>query len=120
VEPLGERFRAFGWEVREVNGHDPTALLSCLLNLPDPGSGRPHLVVAHTVKGKGVEYMEMSRVWHLGYLAPPDAEATIADVADPPDDADHDDDQDQVPTARSRRTRTRRRTPPRARLRPPR
>lgn len=62
VEPIGERFRAFGWEVREVNGHDPTALLSCLLNLPDPGSGRPHLVVAHTVKGKGVEYMEMSRV----------------------------------------------------------
>jgi len=84
VEPIGERFRAYGWEVREVNGHDPTALLSCLLNLPDPGSGRPHLVVAHTVKGKGVEYMEMSRVWHLGYLAPPDAEATIADVADLP------------------------------------
>jgi transketolase len=46
-----------------------------------PGDGkRPHMIIAQTVKGKGVKYMEQSRLWHLGHLAGPDAEATIQEI----------------------------------------
>jgi transketolase len=42
----------------------------------------PHCLVARTVKGKGVAYMERSRTWHLGYLAPADAEATLREIGE--------------------------------------
>lgn len=82
VEPIAERFRAFGWRAEELgDGHDPAALLACLGGLPAAGSGVPTCVVAHTVKGKGVRYMELSRTWHLGYLAPEDERATTLEIA---------------------------------------
>ncbi len=61
--PLADKWRAFGWTTREVNGHDLEALSSALENVPD-GSGRPLAVVAHTVKGKGVSFMEDDNNWH--------------------------------------------------------
>jgi transketolase len=48
-------------------------------NLPRD-SKRPQMIIAHTVKGKGVKYMEESRLWHLGHLAGADAEATIEEI----------------------------------------
>jgi transketolase len=80
VEPIGDRFRAFGWHVAEVDGHDPAALLATLRGLPAAAGQTPVCVIAHTVKGKGVQFMELSRTWHLGYLAPPDAERTLAEL----------------------------------------
>jgi len=80
IEPIAGRFSAFGWEVVEVDGHDAEALHSVLTQLPSPNSDTPTCVIAHTVKGKGVSYMELSRTWHLGYLSPPDAEATLREL----------------------------------------
>jgi transketolase len=63
LSPLGERWRAFGWDVSEVDGHDARRL-AALLNGLDPAAGRPQLVLARTVFGKGVSYMEGQLKWH--------------------------------------------------------
>jgi transketolase len=63
LEPFADKWRAFGWGVMEVDGHDHKALLSTLSSLPaEPG--KPTCVIAHTVKGKGVSFMEHSVLWH--------------------------------------------------------
>jgi transketolase len=80
VDPIDERFRSFGWEVLEVDGHDPAALHETLSGLAAPTRTMPTCVIAHTVKGKGVGYMELSRTWHLGYLAPSDAADTVREL----------------------------------------
>ncbi|TDD22600.1 transketolase [Nonomuraea diastatica] len=56
AEPLAERWRAFGWQVREADGHDVDELTLALGTPPTPG--RPTLVIAHTVKGKGLPFVE--------------------------------------------------------------
>ena len=61
-EPLDEKYRAFGWTVRTVNGHDLSELTAALRK--PPRKGRPTCVVANTVKGKGVSFMENSVLWH--------------------------------------------------------
>ncbi len=60
---LAARWSAFGWEVVEVDGHDLPAVLDVLGNLP-LGKGKPIAVIAHTVKGKGVSFMEGDFTWH--------------------------------------------------------
>ena len=57
------RWRAFGWDVHEVDGHDLTALANLMSQVPN-GSGKPIAVIAHTVKGKGVSFMEDDNNWH--------------------------------------------------------
>ena len=63
LEPLAERWRAFGWDVHEVGGHDPEALQSAVARL-NTQAGPPHVFVARTVFGKGVSYMEGKIKWH--------------------------------------------------------
>ena len=63
LAPLAEKWRAFGWDACEVDGHDLEALLAALTKKPD-GSGRPRAIVCHTVKGKGVSFMEDDNNWH--------------------------------------------------------
>jgi transketolase len=63
LAPLVEKWRAFGWDAREVDGHDLDALLAALRGEPD-GSGRPRAIICHTVKGKGVSFMEDDNNWH--------------------------------------------------------
>lgn len=63
LEPLADKWAAFGWSVAEVDGHDHQELGSAFSRLP-LASGRPSVVVAHTVKGKGVKFMEHSLAWH--------------------------------------------------------
>jgi transketolase len=63
LEPLAEKFRAFGWSTCEVDGHDLQALADVMGQVPN-GSGKPVAVVAHTVKGKGVSFMEDDNNWH--------------------------------------------------------
>ncbi len=63
LEPLAEKWRAFGWAVRDVNGHDHAALLAVLEGLPlEPG--RPSCIIAHTHKGYGVSFMQNRPEWH--------------------------------------------------------
>jgi len=75
LEPLAGKWRAFGWSVVEVDGHDVAALADAMSGLPDP-SGKPLAIVAHTVKGKGVSFMEDDNNWH--YRAPNDDELARA------------------------------------------
>lgn len=63
LEPLAAKFEAFGWAVREVDGHDHPALASALSDVPW-SKGRPSMLLAHTVKGKGVSFMENKVEWH--------------------------------------------------------
>jgi transketolase len=80
VEPLAEKWAAFGWRVAELDGHDLSALLECFAALPGPDSGQPTAVIAHTVAGKGVSFMENRYEWHLGYLAPEDQARALAEL----------------------------------------
>ena len=61
---LGAKFAAFGWDVVEVDGHDVESLVETLSALKAAGGEKPHAVVAHTVKGKGVSFMEDQAGWH--------------------------------------------------------
>jgi transketolase len=63
LAPLAEKWRAFGWDACEVDGHDLSAVLAAISREPD-GTGRPRVIVAHTVKGKGVSFMEDDNNWH--------------------------------------------------------
>lgn len=61
---LGAKFAAFGWDVAEVDGHDLDALVAVLGAAKAGRDGRPHAVIARTVKGKGVPFMENEAGWH--------------------------------------------------------
>jgi transketolase len=75
LEPFSAKWKSFGWDVIEVDGHEHEALGE-VLNL-DPSNGeRPLCVVAHTVKGKGVSFMENSVLWH--YRSPQGEEYEMA------------------------------------------
>lgn len=81
VEPLADKWRAFGWEVHETDGHDVTRLLPLLRGIAaDQERRRPCVVIAKTVKGRGVSYMEHEFGWHLGWLAPGDEAAALEEL----------------------------------------
>lgn len=81
IEPLDEKWRAFGWEVHVVDGHDIAALTELLRRVKaDDTRKRPTCVIAKTVKGKGVSYMETEPGWHLGYLDPEDGARARAEI----------------------------------------
>jgi transketolase len=63
LDPLADKWRAFGWSVREVNGHDFVALLAVFDQLPFDW-GRPNCIIAHTHKGQGVSFMRDRPGWH--------------------------------------------------------
>ena len=72
---LREKFAAFGWSAREVDGHDIAALAAAMEKIPD-GSGKPVAIIAHTVKGRGVSFMEDDNNWH--YRVPTAEEVAAA------------------------------------------
>jgi transketolase len=81
VEPLLSKWRAFGWETHEVDGHDIGQLLTTLRAIAGvENRDRPAVIVAHTVKGKGVSYMEKNFGWHLGYLGPEDERDVLEEL----------------------------------------
>lgn len=75
LAPLADKWRAFGWDAVELDGHDVEGLARVMQKLPN-GSGKPVAIVAHTVKGKGVSFMEDDNNWH--YRAPTAAEVALA------------------------------------------
>ncbi len=62
-EPLADKWRAFGWHVSEVDGHDEAAVLAAIQKTKSV-TGQPSVIIAYTVKGKGVSFMENSAAWH--------------------------------------------------------
>jgi len=67
LAPLRDKWAAFGWDASEIDGHDIGALAEAMQRVPN-GSGKPVALIAHTVKGKGVSFMEDDNNWH--YRAP--------------------------------------------------
>ena len=63
LDPFKKKWESFGWSAYEVDGHDLKALIEIFKNVPD-GSGKPIAVIAHTVKGKGISFMEDDNNWH--------------------------------------------------------
>jgi transketolase len=65
IEPLAEKFTAFGWSVRDADGHDVAAMTDELKSIPFE-LGKPSVIIANTIKGKGVSFMENDPKWHHG------------------------------------------------------
>lgn len=63
IEPLKERLESFGWFVKEINGHSMEEIDSAITSLKSQ-YGRPKCIIAHTIKGKGVSFMENDGQWH--------------------------------------------------------
>jgi len=75
LEPLADKWQSFGWAVRELDGHEHTHISGALRAVPFT-PGRPSVLVAHTIKGKGVSFMEDQLLWH--YRSPDDAQLAAA------------------------------------------
>ncbi len=80
VEPIDERFRAFGWDVHRIDGHDLSAIMETLGALKPAGHGKPQMIVADTIKGRGVKYMELSLDWHVGNLVGQDYDDAWSEI----------------------------------------
>lgn len=63
LEPIGQKWQAFGWEVRTADGHSYDSLLSVLGDIRSRNSGKPLMVIAQTTKGKGISFMENNAIW---------------------------------------------------------
>ena len=79
LESLQEKLELFGWRAAEADGHDQCAVYEALRDLP-LCNGRPSAVIFHTVKGKGVSFMENEYKWHYGGLTPELCEKAIREV----------------------------------------
>lgn len=75
LEPFAAKWRAFGWATREIDGHDHEQIRQTLADVPFE-AGRPSAIIAHTVKGKGVSFMENRLAWH--YQSPSGEQLTAA------------------------------------------
>ena len=75
LEPLRDKWESFGWQVSEISGHNHSEIFT---SLTEPGldTNKPILVIANTIKGKGVSFMENSVLWH--YRSPQDIDYTNA------------------------------------------
>ena len=82
LHPLADKFRAFRWAVREVDGHDHGAIHAALSSLPWE-MGRPSVLIAHTVKGKGVDFMENKLQWHYSSPKPDQLDSALAQLGCP-------------------------------------
>jgi transketolase len=79
---LVAKWSAFGWRVLEADGHDVAEILR-VLALAAQGDGRPVALIAHTVKGKGVSYMEGHYYWHTRAIKPDEYATAMADLGEP-------------------------------------
>jgi transketolase len=79
LEPLAEKWRSFGWAVVETDGHDHAALEARLRAVPfEPG--KPSCLIAHTVKGKGVSFMENTVLWHYRIARGEEFDAALVEL----------------------------------------
>lgn len=82
VEPITDKWRAFGWNVLEIDGHDLEAVADALYTAQWlKANGKPTVIIAHTVKGKGLEQAEFNYKWHTHAPDPATADAMLREVA---------------------------------------
>jgi transketolase len=79
IEPVVAKWRAFNWHVREIDGHDVGQIVDAL-DEAELVTGRPTLIVAHTIKGKGVSWMELDPAWHGKAPDEEKAERALAEI----------------------------------------
>lgn len=79
MEPMQDKWRAFGWDVHEVDGHDVDRMESIVTHL-DFESGRPHVLLARTTFGRGVSYMESEIKWHYLPMSDEQYAQALADI----------------------------------------
>lgn len=80
LDSIVDKWRAFGWNVLEVDGHDVAALNAALVSL-DTTSGRPHALIAHTLLGKGVSFMQRQIAWHYSPMTPDQYEQALYEIS---------------------------------------
>lgn len=79
LSPLSGRWQAFGWDVLEVDGHDAEGMAKAIEGL-STDSGPPHVLVAHTVFGKGVSYMENQIKWHYWAMSEDEYRQALGEI----------------------------------------
>ncbi|AKX93067.1 transketolase [Moorella thermoacetica] len=79
-EPVADKFRAFGWEVMTIDGHDFGQILDALERAREV-KGKPTVIIAETIKGKGVSFMENQAGWHGKAPKPEEVEKALAELA---------------------------------------
>ena len=79
LEPFADKLRAFGWAVQEVDGHDQAMLEEALVTARE-STHRPNVLIAHTVKGKGVSFMENEVLWHYRSPQGEEYEKAVAEL----------------------------------------
>lgn len=79
LDPLADKFRAFRWAVREVDGHDHEAIRVALSTTPWE-AGKPSVLIARTIKGKGVDFMENNLQWHYSSPKPDQLASALAQL----------------------------------------
>jgi transketolase len=80
LEPYADKWRAFNWNVVEIDGHNMAQIVDALDNLPPITNKKPTAIICSTVKGKGVSFMEKNIGWHAGALSKEDMEKALAEV----------------------------------------
>jgi transketolase len=80
VDPLADKFRAFGWEALVIDGHDFDQVIPALEKAHSAASGKPTAIVANTIKGKGVSFMENNPEWHGVAPKPDQVAAAVAEL----------------------------------------
>ena len=80
LDPLADKFRAFRWSVKEIDGHDHGAISAALSKIPFE-KGKPSCLIAHTVKGKGVDFMENTLKWHYSSPGPELLQMALEQIA---------------------------------------
>ncbi len=80
VEPVADKWKAFGWDVQVIDGHDLSQIINAVEKAKEV-KGRPQMIVAETVKGKGVSFMENNVDWHGRAPNPQETEKALAELA---------------------------------------
>ena len=82
LEPLADKWRAFGWSVRELDGHDMAEIVAALDALPF-AADTPSLMIAHTIKGKGVSFAEDTHLWHQNMVTDEIYQKALDELGEP-------------------------------------
>lgn len=80
LDDVGQKYRAFGWNVLEINGHRMEEIKDAFDQLPPPTAQAPTVIVAHTVKGNGVSFMEGNVNWHAGKMSAEQFEQAMKEI----------------------------------------
>ena len=83
IRAISQRSSSLGWDAREVDGHDMAALVEALAAAKADRAGKPHALIARTVKGKGVSFMENQAGWHGKAPNAEQMETALAELAAP-------------------------------------